>query len=156
MKLEQLVTGDSEFSGQEKQTQQTKASQHEHVWPVAKVKDILQTPWRSRIHNAANQLYSDKIKPLVCKKAAIASANGRRIPLKIEHAAPLTDQRRGHSYVSNDIRTSRYTIWNFLPKQAFFQFTRVGNFYFLCVGIPQTVRNKKRPNTKQATFSSNV
>jgi phospholipid-translocating ATPase len=33
-------------------------------------------------------------------------------------------------------------VWDFIPKQLFFQFTRVGNFYFLCVGIPQMVSRR--------------
>ncbi|KAK1252242.1 hypothetical protein MKX08_003429 [Trichoderma sp. CBMAI-0020] len=48
----------------------------------------------------------------------------------------LTDVRHGQAYISNSIRTSRYTVWDFLPKQLFFQFSGIGNFYFLCVGIP--------------------
>ncbi|KAF4123912.1 Magnesium-transporting ATPase (P-type) [Geosmithia morbida] len=79
------------------------------------------------------------VHPMLRRKHVAASSDGRRIPLKIELDSPLLDPRRGHSYVSNDIRTSRYTVWDFVPKQIFFQFSRVGNFYFLCVGIPQTI-----------------
>ncbi|CAK7225082.1 drs2 neo1 protein [Sporothrix curviconia] len=71
------------------------------------------------------------------------SPDGRHIPLQLtaDPARPphLVDVRRGHGYLSNAIRTSRYTVLNFVPKQLLFQFTRVGNFYFLCVGIPQTI-----------------
>ena len=77
------------------------------------------------------------------------SPDGRHIPLRLadDPARPpqLVDLRRGHGhghghgYLSNAIRTSRYTVLNFIPKQLLFQFTRVGNFYFLCVGIPQTI-----------------
>jgi phospholipid-translocating ATPase len=67
------------------------------------------------------------------------SKDGRRVRLKTQHDKPLVDERRGHAYVSNTIRTSRYTIYDFFPKQLIFQFTRLGNFYFLCVGIPQTI-----------------
>ncbi|CAK7215997.1 drs2 neo1 protein [Sporothrix bragantina] len=71
------------------------------------------------------------------------SPDGRHIPLQLaaDPARPphLVDVRRGHGYLSNAIRTSRYTVLNFIPKQLLFQFTRVGNFYFLCVGIPQTI-----------------
>lgn len=73
------------------------------------------------------------------RKLVVASNDGRRIPLKVEHEKPLIDARRGVPYISNSIRTSRYTLWDFFPKQLFFQFSRVGNFYFLCVGIPQMV-----------------
>lgn len=73
------------------------------------------------------------------RKHIQASDDGRHIPLMTEIETPLIDNRHGVTYVSNSIRTSRYTIWDFIPKQLFFQFSRVGNFYFLCVGIPQMV-----------------
>lgn len=63
----------------------------------------------------------------------------RRIPLRSHHEGPLIDPRRGQPYISNTIRTSRYNIYDFLPKQIFFQFSRLANFYFLCVGVPQTI-----------------
>ncbi|KAF6816767.1 p-type ATPase [Colletotrichum plurivorum] len=74
------------------------------------------------------------------RKTLPPSKNGRHVPLRLGQDAPLTDERRGgHPYVSNAIRTSRYTVYDFIPKQLFFQFSRIGNFYFLCVGVPQTV-----------------
>ncbi|PHH70133.1 hypothetical protein CDD82_7310 [Ophiocordyceps australis] len=80
-----------------------------------------------------------RIKSLVGCTHTGADSGSRQIPLAIDHATPLLDARRGRSYVSNKIRTSRYTVWDFVPKQLLFQFSRVGNFYFLCVGIPQMV-----------------
>ena len=47
--------------------------------------------------------------------------------------------RRGHAYISNGIRSSRYTLYDFIPKQILFQATRLSNFYFICVGVPQTI-----------------
>jgi phospholipid-translocating ATPase len=73
------------------------------------------------------------------QRALPPSKDGRHICLGIGRKKPLIDERRGHTYISNNIRTSRYTIYDFLPKQLFFQFTRLGNFYFLCIGIPQTI-----------------
>ncbi|KAI1174893.1 hypothetical protein F4777DRAFT_552254 [Nemania sp. FL0916] len=69
------------------------------------------------------------------------SKDGRHVPLRLDAAerAPLIDERRGHSYLSNIIRTSRYTVYDFVPKQLIFQFTRLSNAYFLAVGIPQTI-----------------
>lgn len=101
----------------------------------------LAAPMGRRIRDAAASAYQRTVVELILRRKHIAaSTEGRHIPLAIEHDAPLVDTRRGASYVSNDIRTSRYTVWDFIPKQLFFQFSRVGNFYFLCVGIPQTVR----------------
>ncbi|KAK2026044.1 phospholipid-translocating P-type ATPase [Colletotrichum zoysiae] len=74
------------------------------------------------------------------RKTLPPSKNGRRIPLRLNQDAPLTDERRGgNPYLSNAIRTSRYTLYDFVPKQLLFQFSRLGNFYFLCVGVPQTI-----------------
>lgn len=69
------------------------------------------------------------------------SKDGRHIPLRLSAgpSPPLVDERRGRAFVSNAIRTSRYNVFDFFPKQLFFQFSRLGNFYFLCIGIPQTI-----------------
>lgn len=97
--------------------------------------------WAWRAANAARALYQAAAVDLgLPTKHLGASKDGRHIPLATEHPRPLVDARRGHAYVSNNVCTSRYTVWDFFPKQLLFQFSRTGNFYFLCVGIPQTVR----------------
>jgi phospholipid-translocating ATPase len=101
-----------------------------------------------RVVAAIAVAYQHTIVELILRRKHIeASKDGRHIPLRIEHDSPLMDTRRGHSYLSNSIRTSRYTIWDFVPKQLFFQFSRVGNFYFLCVGIPQMVGSVRTLST---------
>lgn len=98
-------------------------------------------PLVNRIKGAAADLYQKTVVELILRrKHIVASTDGRHVPLQLEHESPLIDDRRGLPYVSNSIRTSRYTVWDFIPKQLFFQFSRVGNFYFLCVGVPQMVR----------------
>ncbi|XP_048588932.1 phospholipid-transporting ATPase IF isoform X3 [Nematostella vectensis] len=42
-------------------------------------------------------------------------------------------------YADNMIVTSKYTIWNFIPKNLFEQFRRIANFYFLCIGTIQLI-----------------
>ncbi|KAI3397403.1 hypothetical protein diail_10734 [Diaporthe ilicicola] len=79
------------------------------------------------------------VETLLRQKTLAPSANGRVIPLDPARSSQLVDERRGHAFISNIIRTSRYNVFNFFPKQLFFQFSRLGNFYFLCVGIPQTI-----------------
>lgn len=76
---------------------------------------------------------------LLRQRHLLPSKDGRHIPLDLDRQDALIDERRGHAYLSNTIRTSRYTIYDFVPKQLFFQFTRLANFYFLCVGVPQTI-----------------
>ncbi|CAH0049527.1 unnamed protein product [Clonostachys solani] len=98
--------------------------------------------WREFIRQLALRftwIYQRVVVELILRRKALAKSDGRHIPLRIDHDSPLFDPRRGHSYIPNTIRTSRYTIWDFIPKQLLFQFTRVGNFYFLCVGIPQMI-----------------
>ena len=42
----------------------------------------------------------------------------------------------GHQkYPNNEVISSKYTAWNFLPKNLFEQFRRIANVYFLCIGI---------------------
>ncbi|KAL6873078.1 phospholipid-translocating P-type ATPase [Trichoderma novae-zelandiae] len=104
--------------------------------PPAKAK----TSVVQRIRHVASSVYQKAVVEAILQRGQLAaSKDGRKIPLRIDNDESLIDSRRGQAYISNSIRTSRYTLWNFVPKQLFFQFTRVGNFYFLCVGIPQMI-----------------
>ena len=40
-------------------------------------------------------------------------------------------------FVSNAICTSKYTLWDFLPKNLFIQFTKMANAYFIFMGFLQ-------------------
>ncbi|XP_078738985.1 LOW QUALITY PROTEIN: phospholipid-transporting ATPase IF-like [Lampetra fluviatilis] len=42
-----------------------------------------------------------------------------------------------HSYRDNTITSSKYTLWNFIPKNLFEQFRRIANLYFLMVFLIQ-------------------
>lgn len=67
------------------------------------------------------------------------SEDGRHVDLDTSRTSPLIDRRTGHPYMNNTIRSSRYTIWTFLPCQLWFQFTKIANFYFLVTGILQLI-----------------
>lgn len=67
------------------------------------------------------------------------SEDGRHIDLDASRQAHLIDERTNRQYMSNRIRSSRYTVWNFLPKQIVFQFGKVANFYFLVISILQMI-----------------
>lgn len=67
------------------------------------------------------------------------SSNGRQIDLDPSRKKTPTDERTGHPYIDNTIRSSRYTAWNFVPRQLFAQFSKLANFYFLCVSILQMI-----------------
>ncbi|CAK7231159.1 drs2 neo1 protein [Sporothrix eucalyptigena] len=69
------------------------------------------------------------------------SVDGRHIMLDPGRVrtTPFTDDRSGKPFISNFIRSSRYTVWNFLPKQLIFQFMKLANFYFLIISILQMI-----------------
>ncbi|EME47242.1 hypothetical protein DOTSEDRAFT_69253 [Dothistroma septosporum NZE10] len=67
------------------------------------------------------------------------SADGRHVPLGPSRSTPLLDERSGKPYVSNLIRSSKYNAYTFLPRQLFAQFSKLANFYFLCVSILQMI-----------------
>ncbi|XP_063858808.1 phospholipid-transporting ATPase IF-like isoform X2 [Scylla paramamosain] len=50
-----------------------------------------------------------------------------------ESSEPLTMPK----YLNNQIKTSKYTWFNFIPKNLFEQFRRIANFYFLIVTLIQ-------------------
>jgi len=45
--------------------------------------------------------------------------------------------RKGKPFVSNAIRTTKYSPWSFLPKFLYEQFTKVANVYFICMVMLQ-------------------
>lgn len=97
---------------------------------------------RQQLKTFVHACYHRLIVELILREKPLPpSKDGRRIPLDLtsDESQQIIDERRGHAFISNAIRTSRYNIFNFFPKQLFFQFSRLGNFYFLCIGIPQTI-----------------
>lgn len=97
--------------------------------------------WYQRsVRKPAELYYQRYIVELVLRRKPLpVSKDGRHVSCRATHKQPLIDERRGHAYLSNTIRSSRYTIYDFLPKQIFFQATRLHNFYFICIGIPQAI-----------------
>ncbi|KAI8931866.1 hypothetical protein NX059_010771 [Plenodomus lindquistii] len=67
------------------------------------------------------------------------SKDGRHIPLDAYRSAPLTDERTEQPYTSNWIRSTRYSAWNFVPRQLVAQFSKLANFYFLVISILQMI-----------------
>ncbi|THW92302.1 phospholipid-translocating P-type ATPase [Aureobasidium pullulans] len=65
--------------------------------------------------------------------------DGRHIDLDASRKTTLLDERTNKAYITNYIRSSRYTAWNFVPRQLFAQFSKLANFYFLCVSILQMI-----------------
>ena len=67
------------------------------------------------------------------------SKDGRHLVVDPKRRKNLIDDRTGHEYIDNTILSSRYTLYNFLPRQLFAQFSKLANFYFLCVSILQLI-----------------
>ena len=67
------------------------------------------------------------------------SKDGRHISLDLQGETLLIDDRTRTPYVDNTVRSSRYTSWNFFPRQLFAQFSKLANFYFLCVSVVQMI-----------------
>ncbi|KAK6858056.1 hypothetical protein PG995_005755 [Apiospora arundinis] len=93
---------------------------------------------KARLEDAFNRFYQRWIMQFLLRQFPLPpSADGRHIPVTFGdvRTTPLVDERRGAPYLSNSIRSSRYTVWSFLPKQLFFQFSKGANFYFLIISI---------------------
>jgi phospholipid-translocating ATPase len=67
------------------------------------------------------------------------SRDGRHIELDASRKTALIDERTGKEYIGNTVRSSRYTLWNFVPRQLFFQFSKLANAYFLIISILQMI-----------------
>jgi len=67
------------------------------------------------------------------------SKDGRHVPLDPSRKKELIDDRTSRPFVGNTIRSSKYNVWNFVPRQLFAQFSKLANFYFLCVSILQMI-----------------
>lgn len=67
------------------------------------------------------------------------SEDGRHIDLVLSRTEHLLDERTNKPHVPNTIRSSRYTLVNFFPRQFIAQFSKLANFYFLCISILQLI-----------------
>lgn len=93
----------------------------------------------SELQTRSHALYDRARRAILRIRDLPPSANGRHIDLNASRTEPLVDERTGHPYISNIIRSSRYTPLNFFPRQLFAQFSKLANFYFLCVSILQMI-----------------
>ncbi|KAL5612894.1 hypothetical protein BROUX41_004029 [Berkeleyomyces rouxiae] len=93
------------------------------------------TSWKQSLATIYQKLVLETI---LRQKPLLPSKDGRHISMR-GSPADLTDVRRNRPYITNYIRSSRYTVWDFLPKQIVFQFSKLANFYFLIIGILQMI-----------------
>ncbi|PHH67989.1 hypothetical protein CDD82_930 [Ophiocordyceps australis] len=97
---------------------------------------------KARVGDGLSAMYQEYIVEGLFRQGPLPpSRDGRHIPMKAPAGGPkaLVDERNGKPYKSNFIRSSRYTVYDFLPKQLVFQFSKLGNFYFLVMGILQMI-----------------
>lgn len=96
--------------------------------------------WKEKMRDRVEAAYQTiVIEGILRRKPLPPSKDGRHIPINPADANGLIDERSGGHYCSNFIRSSRYTVYDFVPKQLIFQFSKLGNFYFLVMGILQTI-----------------
>ncbi|XP_060039462.1 potassium/sodium hyperpolarization-activated cyclic nucleotide-gated channel 2-like [Erinaceus europaeus] len=62
---------------------------------------------------------------------------GTRTVFVGNHPVPETEAYIAQRFCDNRIVSSKYTLWNFLPKNLFEQFRRIANFYFLIIFLVQ-------------------
>ncbi|KAK3065869.1 hypothetical protein LTS18_002296, partial [Coniosporium uncinatum] len=99
------------------------------------------------LHRARHSAYLKKLKAVYTRMRKVIlriqeippSKDGRHIELDASRKRDLVDERTNKPYIGNTIRSSRYTVWNFLPRQLFFQFSKLANAYFLSVSIMQMI-----------------
>ncbi|KAH6626552.1 hypothetical protein B0J18DRAFT_380865 [Chaetomium sp. MPI-SDFR-AT-0129] len=138
------VPGDSDEKGTPPTAENLhRGAHHGHLKGLRKRgnSSVLTARWAQAQQKAEEAYKRYIIEGLLRQKPLPPSADGRHIPLQpgLARRKPLKDERTGHAYRTNFIRSSRYTVWNFLPKQLFFQFTKLANFYFLVIGILQMI-----------------
>ncbi|KAF4436512.1 phospholipid-translocating ATPase [Fusarium austroafricanum] len=98
--------------------------------------------WKDRTRKQLSEFHQKVILETILRQKPLEPLpDGRHIPLNPtqRNANGLIDERAGKPYISNFIRSSRYTIYDFFFKQLIFQFSKLGNFYFLVVGSIQLI-----------------
>lgn len=94
--------------------------------------------WSPKQHvSKVKSTFTQAIKIITRTKDIPPSKDGRHIDLNPSSQDDPIDERTGKPYIGNTITSSRYNIYNFLPRQLIFQFSRVSNFYFLCIAVLQ-------------------
>ncbi|KFY76639.1 hypothetical protein V499_03770 [Pseudogymnoascus sp. VKM F-103] len=93
----------------------------------------------SKVETNCKKTYKELRKRILRIQDIPPSKDGRHIYLDPSRRRPCMDERTNKDYIGNSIRSSRYTLWNFLPRQLLFQFGKIANFYFLIISILQMI-----------------
>ncbi|KAL8835630.1 MAG: hypothetical protein Q9170_003247 [Blastenia crenularia] len=94
---------------------------------------------RSGLFSYLKATYKKAHKAILRIQELPSTKDGRHIPLAVNRKNGLIDERTKREYIDNTVRSCKYTAWNFLPRQLYAQFSKLANFYFLCVSILQMI-----------------
>ncbi|KAM8953601.1 phospholipid-transporting ATPase IG [Pelodytes ibericus] len=75
--------------------------------------------------------------PLICRGEE--KRVGTRTVYVGRRPASESDAYIAPKFCDNRIVSSKYTVWNFIPKNLFEQFRRIANFYFLIIFLVQAI-----------------
>ncbi|XP_066437894.1 phospholipid-transporting ATPase IG isoform X2 [Eleutherodactylus coqui] len=77
----------------------------------------------------------------ICNRLCPGEENrvGTRTVYVGHRPASVTDAYIAPKFCDNRIVSSKYTVWNFIPKNLFEQFRRIANFYFLIIFLVQAI-----------------
>lgn len=127
-----LDVGQGGYSKGSKGLQGISALPHYETW-------IRSRAQRNGLLNAARTAYRGARKFVLRIQEIPPTKDGRHIDLDATRQEQLLDERTGKIYIGNTIRSTRFTVWNFLPRQLFAQFSKLANFYFLVISILQMI-----------------
>jgi phospholipid-translocating ATPase len=98
------------------------------------------SPLKREVQRIFRRLYEGTfLEYLFSKKQLPPSKDGRHIDLDASRKTPFIDERTGKEFIGNTIRSSRYTLVDFVPRQLFFQFSKLANAYFLLISVIQLI-----------------
>ncbi|KAL9603081.1 MAG: hypothetical protein Q9219_001445 [cf. Caloplaca sp. 3 TL-2023] len=93
----------------------------------------------SSLYSSLRLTYKKARKAILRIRELPPTKDGRLVPLDVNRRKGLIDERTNREYIDNTIRSCKYTAWNFIPRQLYAQFSKLANFYFLCVSILQMI-----------------
>ncbi|CAG8621678.1 26876_t:CDS:2 [Dentiscutata erythropus] len=94
---------------------------------------------KSSIANRVNAINANVKTLLDLIRSRKQKALSRQFLINPDRKEPVLDILTNTPYTSNSITTSRYTFYNFLPKQLYAQFSKGANLYFLFMAALQIV-----------------
>lgn len=100
--------------------------------------------WLVRLHlareNEDDDDYDDPNRALRrTESSASQTSKRRKLYVNMKTSTDFGDSASERSWVSNRVRTAKYTPLTFIPKNLFEQFRNVANLYFLFLVILQTI-----------------